>query len=159
MFTFFFPSLWVALSCFHCLAPASTIPMQIESERRAEEALIEIAFASCTAATSKQLRPAFTSSRNSSRRTSTSCDMAGGQQIVHIFVQFIFPKHFSNHNLREDTYSCPHWLGWCHEREKIDWQEAHKFDCQLVRTIFIFCCPLSIFTRHCQLARKSNFDS
>jgi len=34
------------------------------------------------------------------------------------------------------------------EREKIDWQEPRKFDCRLVRTIFIFCCPSSIFTRH-----------
>jgi len=25
------------------------------------------------------------------------------------------------------------------QREKIDWQEAHKFDCWLVQTIFIFC--------------------
>jgi len=32
-------------------------------------------------------------------------------------------------------------LGWCREREKIDWQERRKFDCRLVRTIFIFCCP------------------
>jgi len=32
-------------------------------------------------------------------------------------------------------------LGWCRQREKIDWQEARKFDCRLVRTIFIFCCP------------------
>jgi len=39
-------------------------------------------------------------------------------------------------------------LGWCREREKIDWQEARKFDCRLVRTIFSFCCPSSIFTRH-----------
>jgi len=29
-------------------------------------------------------------------------------------------------------------LGWCREREKMDWQEALKFDCRLVRTIFIF---------------------
>jgi len=36
-------------------------------------------------------------------------------------------------------------LGWCWQREKIDWQEPRKFDCQLVQTIFIFCCPLSIF--------------
>jgi len=36
-------------------------------------------------------------------------------------------------------------VGWCRQREKIDWQEARKFDCQLVRTIFIFCCPSSIF--------------
>jgi len=28
--------------------------------------------------------------------------------------------------------------GWCREREKIDWQEPRKFDCRLVRTIFIF---------------------
>jgi len=32
-------------------------------------------------------------------------------------------------------------LGWCREREKIDWQEARKFDCRLVRTIFIFVVP------------------
>jgi len=31
-------------------------------------------------------------------------------------------------------------IGWCREREKIDWQEPPKFDCRLVRTIFIFCC-------------------
>jgi len=43
-------------------------------------------------------------------------------------------------------------LGWC-------WQEAYKFDCQLAQTIFIFCCPLSIFIRHWRVARKSNFDS
>jgi len=47
--------------------------------------------------------------------------------------------------------------GWCREREKIDWQETCKFDCQLARTIFNFCCPLSIFTRHWRVARKSNF--
>jgi len=35
----------------------------------------------------------------------------------------------------------------CQEREKIDWQEPRKFDCRLVRTIFIFCCPLPIFTK------------
>jgi len=46
-----------------------------------------------------------------------------------------------------------------HLWEKIDWQEPRKFDCQLVWTIFIFYCPLSIFTRHWQVARKSNFDS
>jgi len=33
-------------------------------------------------------------------------------------------------------------LGWCRQREKIDWQEPRKFDCWLVWTIFIFCCPL-----------------
>jgi len=31
----------------------------------------------------------------------------------------------------------------CAGREKIDWQEARKFDSRLVRTIFIFCCPSS----------------
>jgi len=29
-------------------------------------------------------------------------------------------------------------LGWCQEREKIDWQEPGKFDCWLVWMIFIF---------------------
>jgi len=29
-------------------------------------------------------------------------------------------------------------LGLCWEREKIDWQELHEFDCWLVWTIFIF---------------------
>jgi len=28
-------------------------------------------------------------------------------------------------------------LGWCQQREKIDWQEPSKFDCWLVRTIFM----------------------
>jgi len=50
-------------------------------------------------------------------------------------------------------------LGWCQQREKIDWQETHKFDCQLAWMIFIFFCPSSIFTRRWQVARKSNFDS
>jgi len=36
-------------------------------------------------------------------------------------------------------FGSPH-IGWCRQREKIDWQEALKFDCRLVRTIFIFCC-------------------
>jgi len=36
-------------------------------------------------------------------------------------------------------------LVWCWQRGKNDWQEARKFDCQLVQTIFIFCCPLAIF--------------
>jgi len=31
------------------------------------------------------------------------------------------------------------------QREKIDWQELCKFDCRLVRTIFIFCCPSPFF--------------
>jgi len=50
-------------------------------------------------------------------------------------------------------------LGWCREREKIDWQETHKFDCRLVRKIFIFCCPSQISTSRWRVARKSNFDS
>jgi len=50
-------------------------------------------------------------------------------------------------------------LGWCQLRGKIDWQEDRKFDCRLVRTIFIFCCPSPIFPRHWRVARKSNFDS
>jgi len=50
-------------------------------------------------------------------------------------------------------------VGRCQQREKIDWQEARKFDCQLVQTIFIFCCPSPIFIRHWRVARKSNFDS
>jgi len=29
----------------------------------------------------------------------------------------------------------------CRQREKIDWQEQGKFDCWLVRTIFIFVVP------------------
>jgi len=32
------------------------------------------------------------------------------------------------------------------QREKIDWQEPRKFDCRLVRTIFIFLWPSAIFT-------------
>jgi len=32
-------------------------------------------------------------------------------------------------------------VGWCWEREKIDWQETPKFDCRLVRTIFLFVVP------------------
>jgi len=43
--------------------------------------------------------------------------------------------------------------GWCRQREKIDWQEHRKFDCRLVRTIFIFLNFLKT------LARKSNFHS
>jgi len=36
--------------------------------------------------------------------------------------------------------NCPgEGLGRRGGREKFDWQEACKFDCQLVRTIFIFC--------------------
>jgi len=27
-------------------------------------------------------------------------------------------------------------LRWCRQREKIDWQEPPKFDCQLVQTTF-----------------------
>jgi len=53
----------------------------------------------------------------------------------------------------------PHQVGWCQQREKIDWQEARKFDYWLVRTIFIFCCPSSIFMKSLQVARKSDFDS
>jgi len=34
-------------------------------------------------------------------------------------------------------------LGWCQQREKIGWQEQHN---RLGQTIFIFCCPSSIFT-------------
>jgi len=33
-------------------------------------------------------------------------------------------------------------LEWCRQREKNDWQEPRKFDCRLVRTIFIFCVVL-----------------
>jgi len=29
-------------------------------------------------------------------------------------------------------------IGWCREREKIDWQKPSKFDCRLVRTILFF---------------------
>jgi len=61
-------------------------------------------------------------------------------------------------NCSNTTKSTLPLVGWCRRREKIDWQEAQKFDCWLVRTIFIFCCPSSIFTRHLRVARKSNFD-
>jgi len=50
-------------------------------------------------------------------------------------------------------------LGRCQDREKFDLQEARKFDCWLVRTIFIFCCPSQISTSRWRVARKSNFDS
>jgi len=33
------------------------------------------------------------------------------------------------------TLSCPRPLGWCQQREKIDWQEPRKFDCRLVRML------------------------
>jgi len=49
-------------------------------------------------------------------------------------------------------------VGWCRQREKIGWQEPGKFDCRLVRTIFNFCCPPSIFPSCWRVARKSNFD-
>jgi len=39
----------------------------------------------------------------------------------------VAPYTFSSHN-----------LGWCREREKIDWQEAPKFDCQPVADDFYF---------------------
>jgi len=50
-----------------------------------------------------------------------------------------------------------YYVGWCRQREKMDWQEARKFDCWLVRTIFIFLLYLVNF--HKTVARKSNFDS
>jgi len=62
------------------------------------------------------------------------------------FLFFVVPCQFSQD------------LGWCQLREKIDWQELLKFDCWLVRMIFNFCCPWSIFTSW-RVARKSNFDS
>jgi len=34
-------------------------------------------------------------------------------------------------------------VGWCQKREKIDWQEPGEIDCQLVLTIFIFCCQFA----------------
>jgi len=37
--------------------------------------------------------------------------------------------------------------------------ESKHFDCQLVWTIFLFCCPSSIFTRHQQVGRKSNWSN
>jgi len=37
-----------------------------------------------------------------------------------------------------NSYSCGGGVGWCQQREKIDWQEPRKFDCWLVRTIFYF---------------------
>jgi len=52
-----------------------------------------------------------------------------------------------------------HSVARCQQREKFDWQESLEFSCWLVWTIFIFCCPLSIFPRHWRVARKSNFDS
>jgi len=51
-------------------------------------------------------------------------------------------RHYIEHNFFPGVL-----VGWCRQREKIDWQESRKFDCRLVRTIFIFCCPSSIFTR------------
>jgi len=61
------------------------------------------------------------------------------------FLFFVVPRQFSR-------------VGWFQLREKIDWQEGGKFDCRLVRTIFIFYCPSSIFLRPWRVARKSNFD-
>jgi len=71
-------------------------------------------------------------------------------------------KWLKAHNfkfLKVDVMPCYLWLrqllpkryktlGWCQQREKSDWQEGGEFDCRLVQTIFIFCCPSSIFTRH-----------
>jgi len=51
------------------------------------------------------------------------------------------PVHGSRHVLVDCVFYLAKKVGWCRQREKIDWQEARKFDCQLVRTIFIFCCP------------------
>jgi len=51
------------------------------------------------------------------------------------FLFFVVPRLFS-----QDIGDI--WrIGRRRQREKIDWQEPRKFDCQLVRTIFIFCCP------------------
>jgi len=38
--------------------------------------------------------------------------------------------------------------GWCQQREKIDWQEPLKFNCQLVRSIFIFFVIPRQFSQH-----------
>jgi len=70
------------------------------------------------------------------------------------FLFFVVPRQFSQvvGEWRENQILIPDWtyfhcpgatlrLGWCRQREKIDWQETRKFDCRLVRTIFIFCCP------------------
>jgi len=38
-------------------------------------------------------------------------------------------------------------VGWCQQREKIDWQEPHKFDCRLGQTIFIFLLSLVNFLK------------
>jgi len=40
----------------------------------------------------------------------------------------------ATHQLGHPTHQClvkidEGQLGWCREREKIDWQEPHKFDC------------------------------
>jgi len=48
-------------------------------------------------------------------------------------------------------------LGWCWQREKIDWQEARKFDCQLVRTIFSFLLSLVNFHKSLASGQKIKF--
>jgi len=48
-------------------------------------------------------------------------------------------------------------LGWCLQREKIDWQEARKIDCQLVRTIFLFLLSLVNFHKTLVNGQKIKF--
>jgi len=48
-------------------------------------------------------------------------------------------------------------IGWCQQREKIDWQELGKFDCQLVWMIFIFLLPLVIFHKTLASGLKIKF--
>jgi len=48
-------------------------------------------------------------------------------------------------------------VGWCWEREKIDWKESCKFDCQLVQMIFIFCCPSVNFPKLLASGQKIKF--
>jgi len=50
-------------------------------------------------------------------------------------------------------------VGWCQQREKIDWQEAGKFDCWLVQMIFIFLLSLDNFHKTLVSSQKINFDS
>jgi len=48
-------------------------------------------------------------------------------------------------------------LGWCWQREKSDWQEGGKFDCQLGQTIFIFLLSLVNFHKTLASGQKIKF--
>jgi len=87
--------------------------------------------------------------------TSTNSALRAGMLLTWlILLRFNKMKHVSE---TASEQIIPYKLGWCWEREKIDWQEPGKFDCRLVGMIFYFLLSLDNFHKTLASGQKIKF--